>query len=169
MKLVNNQLSKVYKLAAKLPEPVRRTLLSATFGRVVPFAGTAGVKFEDFGPLKVTVSLDNKRSVRNHIGQIHAVAMMLLGETATGFVVGINTPDTHLCLVKDVKVRFKRPSKGAMQATATLTEAMAEQIQTTERGEVTVPCEITDASGQAPIEVDMTWAWVSKASLKKRA
>ena len=106
--------------------------------------------------------------MQNHIGQLHACAMALIAETATGFVTAMNVPDSAIVLVKTLKVDFKRPSKGAMLAIATLTAEQQEQMRTSDKGETLVQVQVTDESGEAPIQCEMLWAWVSKATLKNK-
>lgn len=50
----------------------------------------------------------------------------------------MNVPDTCIVLIKSFKVDFKRPSKGAMIATATLTDDQQKLMQSTEKGETSV-------------------------------
>ena len=91
-----------------------------------------------------------------------AAAMALLAETATGFCVGMNVPDDKLPLIKTLKVDYHKRSQGDMRAEAKLTPAQIQQLQTQDKGEVTVAVTITDASGQEPIQAEMIWAWVPK-------
>jgi hypothetical protein len=105
--------------------------------------------------------------MQNHIGQLHACAMALIAETATGFVTGMNVPDHCIVLIKSMHVDFKRPSKGAMTATATLTPEQQQLMQTTAKGETLVSVTVMDESGEAPVQCEMLWAWLDKASLKK--
>jgi acyl-coenzyme A thioesterase PaaI-like protein len=138
------------------------TLLSWTIGRVVPYVGTSGVYFEKMTRNEVIVFLKNRRKVRNHIQQIHAAAMILLAETATGMAVGMNIPDDKIPLIKSMKTDFVKRSTGAMRAVAKLTDAQIQDIQTLEKGEVKVPVTITDEAQIEPILVEATWAWIPK-------
>lgn len=164
-KPVNNMLAKTSRAMRFVPQAVKRTVLTQTLGRVVPYLNTSGVQFETLEPLKVEVSLKNTRAVQNHIGQVHAVAMVLLAETSTGFVVGINLPNDKICLIKTADISYRRPSQGNMRAVASLTEEQASQIQQLEEGEVLVNCQVFDESGKEPMQANMTWAWISKAKL----
>lgn len=141
--------------------------LSWVIGRVVPFTGTSGLQYELMTREKVVISCANKRKVRNHIHQIHAAAMVLLAETATGMVVGMNIPDDKLPLIKYLRTDFVRRSTGAMQAEASLTEEQVKEILSVEKGEVIVPVIITDESGEEPIKAEMCWAWIPKKRKKK--
>lgn len=162
-----NRLSKLVKATSKFPQSVRSTLWSKAFGRVVPMVGTAKIRYLEVTHSKVAVKIENHKAMQNHIGQIHACAMALIAETATGFVTAMNLPDSSIVLIKSLKVEFKRPSKGAMTAVATLTEEQQKQIRETEKGETVVSVTVTDESGEAPIQCEMIWAWVSKAQLKR--
>lgn len=157
-----NRLSKVVQATNRLPKALRSTVWSKAFGRVVPMVGTANLRYLEVTHSKVIVHIDNHRGMRNHIGQVHAAAMALLAETATGFVVGMNVSDDQLILIKSLHVDYKKPTQGAMTATAILTEEQRNLIQTTPKGEVLVQVTVVDESGESPIECQMLWAWLPK-------
>lgn len=157
-----NRISKIVNATAKLPAGLRTTLLSTAFGRVVPLVGTAGIRYDLVTPNKMICSIKNRRPVQNHINGVHAAAMALLAETATGFVVGMNVPDDRIMLIKSLHVDYKRPSKGDMVAVATLSDEQRNLIANTEKGELLVDVVVTDASGQEPIQCQMLWAWLPK-------
>lgn len=146
-----------------LPPNLRITVISKIFGRVVPLVGTAGLRYEELTPERVVVSIRNRRPVQNHINGVHAAAMALLAETATGFVVGMNLPDDKLPLIKSLKVDYQKRTKGDMRAVATLSPEQVQLIRSTPKGEVLVPVVVTDESGQEPIRCEMLWAWVPKS------
>ena len=175
LKPVNNQFTKLLTLTKYLPANVRAKILSTAFGKIVPFVGTAGIYYETVSPNKVVVSLDNDKKVQNHIGSVHAVAVTLLAETATGFILGLNLPSDRVLLVKSYNVNFYRPlKKGQVAAVATLTDEQRLHILNTAKGEMVIPCYIEDRSTQQqeqqkdPITVEMTWAWIAKDELKQR-
>jgi len=162
----SNRLTKLVKATSRLPQGMRTALLSKTFGRVVPMVGSAKIRYQEVSASKVVVSMVNHKAMQNHIGQIHACAMALLAETATGFVTAMNVPDSAVVLIKSLKVDFKRPTKGAMTAVATLTPEQQELMQSSEKGEMLVQVIVTDESGEAPIQCEMLWAWIAKNQLK---
>ena len=162
-----NRLSKLVKATAKLPKGIRSTLWSKAFGRIVPMVGSANIRYLEVSHDKVVVKIENHRAMQNHIGQVHACAMALIAETATGFVTGMNVPDSCIVLIKSLKVDFKRPSKGAMTAVATLTDEQQKLMQSSEKGETLVSVVVTDETNEEPIQCEMLWAWVAKSQLKK--
>ena len=110
----------------------------------------------------MVVSVRNKRKVQNHIKSVHAAAMALLAETASGFVVGANLPDDKMPLIKTLHVDYKRRSSGDLRAVATLSPEQIALIRSEPKGEVLVPVTLTDATGEEPVQCQMLWAWTSK-------
>ncbi|MBN2498463.1 MAG: DUF4442 domain-containing protein [Deltaproteobacteria bacterium] len=131
-------------------------------GRLVPFVGTAGVRIEQMDSERVVASLKNRRRVRNHIRSLHAAAMALAAETASGFLVAMNLPEDKLPLMKSLRVDFTRRAAGGLRVSASLSPEQRERMQSEERGEVDVLVEAIDDLKQSPIRCQMIWAWVPK-------
>ena len=157
-----NQLARQLAKFSGLPDALRPGLVSFLLGNIVPMVGSARLRFEEVSTDCVVVTIRNRRRVQNHIKGVHAAAMALLAETATGFCVGMNLPDDKLPLIKTLKVDYLKRAQGDMKAVARLRPEQIQQILTVEKGEVTVPVTITDESGQEPIACEMVWAWVPK-------
>ncbi len=172
LKPISNQFTKLLSVTKYLPAGARSTILSKAFGKVVPYVGTTGVYYETVDPNQVIVSLNNSKNVQNHIGSIHAVAVTLLAETATGFILGLNLPSDRILLIKSYSVNFYRPlKKGQVAAIATLSDAQRLDILNTPKGEMVIPCVINDRESDSerdPIVVEMTWAWIPKSELEAR-
>lgn len=128
-----NRLLKLVNMTSKLPKPIHTKLWNKAFGRIVPMVGTAKIQYIDMQPQQVIVRMDNHKSMQNHIGQMHACAMTLLAETATGFVTALNVPDRVIVLIKSLHIDFKRPIQGTMQAIATLTHEQQQYMQNSDR------------------------------------
>ena len=172
LKPISNQFTKLLSVTKYLPAGARSTILSKAFGKVVPYVGTTGIYYETVAPNQVIVSLNNDKAVQNHIGSIHAVAITLLAETATGFILGLNLPSDRMLLIKSYSVGFHRPiKKGQMAAIASLSDEQRLHILNTPKGEMVIPCVIKDResdSDRDPIVVEMTWAWIPKSELEAR-
>ncbi len=155
-----NRLARTLARLDKLPAPLRQGLRNLALRRAVPFTGTARLGFAVMTPEKVEITVANQRRVQNHIQGVHAAAMTLLAETATGMVVGMNVRDDCLPLAKALSVQFKRRTQGDMRAVACLSAAQRQLMQSQDKGEVVVPVTVTDASGEEPIVCEFIWAWV---------
>ncbi|SMF49584.1 DUF4442 domain-containing protein [Pseudogulbenkiania subflava] len=162
MEYKKNSMSRIADKASRLPEGLRSFVLTRLFGRLVPFLGTAGLCFVEVGHERLTVSLQNRRKVQNHIKGVHAAAMALLAETASGFVVGMNVPDSKLMLLKSMHVDYLKRSQGSMKATAILTPDQIRRMHEEEKGDAAIEVVVTDESGESPIRCEMIWAWVPK-------
>ena len=157
-----NQISRIVAKIKKVPGPLRSAALSTILGRVVKFVGTAKLQIIEMERGRVHVRVANRKIVQNHIGGVHAAAMALMAETATGFVVGMAVPDDRTPVIKSMKVEYLKRAEGALEAVATLSEEELQRITDTEKGEITVPVKVTDESGREPIQCEMIWAWVPK-------
>src|SRR5690606_31286809 len=132
-----------------------------------PMVGSAKIRYVELSGAKVVVTIANHKAMQNPIGQVHACAMALVAETATGSVTSMNVPDTAIVLIKSLKIDFKRPTKGALTAVATLTAEQQQLMQSSDKGETLVQVVVRDESGEAPIQCEMLWAWIAKKQLKQ--
>jgi acyl-coenzyme A thioesterase PaaI-like protein len=159
----NKLLSIVQKIhKAGLPDRLQQAALSLAFNSQIKYAGTTGIRIHQWQPDQAIVSLKNRRHIQNHIGGIHATAMATLAESATGMIFGLHVPDTHVPLLKSMKVHFVARASGDLTAVATLSQEQQEIIQTTDRGSLIVPVKVTDSEGKEPIQCEMEWAWTTK-------
>ncbi|WP_137936913.1 DUF4442 domain-containing protein [Chitinivorax sp. B] len=158
----SNQMTRLVGKLDGLPNGLKQGLQSFLLGNVVPFLGTAKLRFDEVSQERVVVSLRNRRRVQNHIKGVHAAAMALLAETATGFAVGMHLPDDKLPLIKSLKVDYLKRAQGDMKAVAALQPEQIAAIMSQDKGEVSVPVIISDQSGESPIQCEMIWAWIPK-------
>lgn len=157
-----NFLNRVVSRINALPDSMSIPALSLTLGRAVKFAGTAGVRVEKLTDYEAVVTLKNRKKVQNHIGSIHAAAMALVGESATGFLVGMSVPDDRIPVIKTMKIDYVKRCSGDLKAVAKLSVEDVQRILREEKGEVRVPVTITDSKNVEPVECEYIWAWTSK-------
>lgn len=155
-----NRLTRTLAQLERVPAFLRPWLRNRAMGRAVPFTGTAGLDYVQMTPERVEIAVANVRRVQNHIEGVHAAAMALLAETATGMVVGMNVRDDCLPLCKSLHVDFKRRAQGGLRAVATLSDAQRALMQESDKGEVNVSVLVSDESGEQPIQCEFIWAWI---------
>jgi acyl-coenzyme A thioesterase PaaI-like protein len=160
MKASPNRLQRQLARLDALPGPLRPWARSAVLRRAVPFTGTAGLDFVSLTPAQAEIGIRSRKRVHNHIGGVHASAMNLLAETATGMVVGMNVRDDCLPLAKELRMSFRKRATGSLRAVATLTDAQRAAMQAADKGEVKVSVTVTDEAGVQPVECEFIWAWV---------
>lgn len=157
-----NRMTQMAQRVSNFSPGLRKLILSKGFGRIVPFFGTAGIRIEELSHSQVVMRLANHRSVQNHIGTVHAAAMTLLAESATGMIMGMNVPDDKYLVVKSLHIDFQKKATGALKAVATLSPEQIHSAQHDAEGEILVPVSVSDESGNEPIACQMLWAWKPK-------
>ncbi|TCB67599.1 DUF4442 domain-containing protein [Acinetobacter sp. ANC 4178] len=158
----SNRLSKLVKATSKFPQGIRSTLWSKAFGRIVPMVGTANIRYLEVDQQHVVVRIENQRNMQNHIKGVHAAAMALLAETATGFLTGLHVPDHRILLIKTLHVDYLKVAQGGLTATASLSPEQQKLIAEQEKGELLIPVTVIDDAGNEPIQCQMLWAWLPK-------
>lgn len=157
-----NKLSRLVRRIGQAPLFCQSTLLSLLFGRTIKFAGTAGVIVRQLDLQQACLVLPNRKKVQNHIGSVHAAATALLGESASGFLLGMHVPDDRIPLLKTMHVQYLKRSTGALTAKVSLTAEQIAFIRQQEKGEISMQVEIVDEAGVAPVSAEFIWAWIPK-------
>lgn len=157
-----SQLNRSVHKLGKLRPALRWRMLTWAFGRNVPFMRTARLQFQDLSEEHAVLTLRNRRRVQNHIRSVHAAAVALLAETATGTLLTMNLPDDRVPLLKRMQVEYHKRAKGDLLAEAKLDTGARTRILVEEKGEIVVPVKVTDESGEEPVQCKMLWAWVPK-------
>ena len=158
----SNKLAKIVCRVNRFSDYWRVKLLSFFFGRVIKFAGTAGIRIDCLNFEKSVLTLKNRRKVQNHIGSVHAAATALLGESATGFLIGMHVPDDKIPLLKSMHIDYIKRSTGDLQAVATVTDEQIELMRTADKGDVSVAVTIRDSVENEPVSCEFVWAWIPK-------
>ncbi|WP_151840665.1 DUF4442 domain-containing protein [Acinetobacter soli] len=157
-----NRLAKLVKATSKFPKGLRSTLWSKAFGRIVPMVGTANIRYLEVDQHHVKVRLENQRNMQNHIKGLHAAAMALLAETATGFLTGLHVPDDRILLIKSLHVDYLKVVQGGLTATARLSHEQQRFIAEHDKAELSIPVTVVDDASVEAIQCEMIWAWLPK-------
>ena len=158
----NNHFSKVLSVLDKFPAPVKNQLVGFAFGRYTRYFRTNKLRVKGIDSNQVTLTLANHALVRNHIGGIHAVAVTLACEYASGLLVGQHVPDSSIVVVKSIHVDLHKPIQGAVQATATITDDQIQAIRFDAKGNIEIHVTEVDEASATPITGTMTMAWFPK-------
>lgn len=158
----NNKLTRTVGLVQKLPKSLQTTALSFLMGKVIPFAGTSGTRVEKLTPNECVIVMRNKKKVQNHIGSVHAAAMGLLAESATGFMTGMTVPDDRIIVIRSMELEYQKRASGDMKAVASFSDEQIQFIKDNPKGDISVPVVITDANGTETVKATMVWAWTPK-------
>lgn len=156
-----NPFARIADRYAEVPPRLRRPLVTKAVGDVIPFVDTAGCFVEAYTPRCVSVRLDNERRVHNHLGGLHAAALALLAETASGLVVALNVPDGSAPLLRTMDLSFDQFARRAVQAEATLTDDESAQIRSRPIGQIEVAVALKAPDEDTTfVSSTLKWAWL---------
>lgn len=122
-----------------------RWLFSRLLGWGVPYSGSIRATVESLAPGACALTLRERRAVRNHLGSVHAIALINLAELASGLAMLSGLPTSARGIVTHIEMDYLKKARGLLRATS---EAQAPEAVTESLDHV-VEARITDASGDA--------------------
>ena len=123
---------------------------SALLAERVPYSGSVGARVEAFSADGgVRVSLEDRPELRNHLDCLHAVALLNLGELATGLSLMAALPDGARAILVDLGMQYLRKARGRIQA-----EAPAASVG---EGDVDLEADLRDAGGDLVARARARW------------
>jgi acyl-coenzyme A thioesterase PaaI-like protein len=134
------------------PRPGGKWLFSRLVGRMAPYSGSVGALVKDLRPGHARVEFADRRHVRNHLGSIHAIALMNLGELATGLAVMASLPAASRSILTGLSMEYLKKARGTITAVCDVTIP-----GTAVRTEHTVHGILTDASDGVVARVTARW------------
>ncbi len=159
-----SRIANVVEKVDRLPPFIRQRVFNILIGRAVPFVGTAGLNVTRATSNEWVATLNNRRKVQNHLKQIHACGMVLIGETIAVMIMAMNLPGDRIPLVKNIAADFVKRSSGSMTGVVRLSDEQIAVIRQEPKGEITLDVEITDEAEVNPVLLRVTAAWVPKES-----
>lgn len=156
-----NPFARIANRYADAPPGARRPLLTRAVGELIPFVATANCFVDAYTPERVAVRLDNREAVQNHLGGLHAAALALLAETASGLVVALNVPPASSPLLRTMDVSFERFARDTVQAEAILSDEEIDHIHSRPIGRVNVDVTLTAPDDSTTLVAStLEWAWM---------
>lgn len=143
--MIDEKYSRVAKAMLEGVEPIRRT-------------GLEVVECRDWH-VKLKMPLEGNT---NHIGIMYGGTLFTLGETAGGAVFAVAFDyNSYFAIVKDVRIRYKRPAMSDITMEVTMEEQEAERIvaEVEEKGkcDFTLRLELKDINDDIVAELEGVW------------
>lgn len=123
--------------------PGGKSLFSKGIGLAAPYTGTIGAHVEVLTTGHSEVTLRDRRSVRNHLDCVHAIALCNLAELAGNVALAYSMPDDARFIVAGLSIDYLKKARGTIRAVVDCPVPT-----TSERKEYDVPVSMVDPSGQ---------------------
>ena len=132
--------------------PFGKTLFSIMIGRVVPYTGSIGARCQELGPGYARWTLRDRRSVRNHLRSVHAIALVNLAELSSGSAMLTALGPGVRGIVSGLEITYLKKARGLLTAEGRGTVPEF-------RGKTTVDAhaEIKDAAGDLVATAVVHW------------
>jgi acyl-coenzyme A thioesterase PaaI-like protein len=135
------------------PLPGGRWLFSRLFGWFVPYSGSIRATIEHLEPGVCRATLRDRRAVRQHLGSVHAVALVNLGEMTSGLAMTLALPPGVRGIVTTLEAEYHRKARGTLTAEAHVAIPDLARPPVDHRVETL----IRDAAGQLVCRVGTVW------------
>lgn len=141
------------RFAAK---PMGRQLFTRAVCFIAPYFSSIHPRVVDMRPGHAEVRMAKRRSVQNHLGTVHAIAMCNLAELAAGMLMEATVPTTHRWIPKGMSVEYLQKAETDLRGVATPEVA----VEFGEAQDYVVLVEVFDTAGQAVFRASINM-WVS--------
>lgn len=131
--------------------PGGRHVFSRLLGIAIPYTGSIGAEVLTLEPGYAKVQLDERRSIRNHLSSIHAIALANLGELTGNLAIACALPDDGRFIVTKLAIEYKKKARGRIIA-----ECRCDPPTSAERREFQLDVTLRDASGVDVASVVLT-------------
>ncbi|MES2125471.1 MAG: hotdog fold domain-containing protein [Gemmatimonadota bacterium] len=134
------------------PLPGGKWLFSRIVGWIAPYTGSIGARIESLQPGHVVATLRDRRAVRQHLGSVHAVALVNLAEVTSGLATLTAAGPGVRGIVTALQISYHKKARGRLRAESRVT--LPEIRQPTDAD---VTAEITDGAGDVVAVATITW------------
>lgn len=121
-----------------------------------PYFGSISPRFSELRPDYCEVHVAKRRSILNHLGTVHAIAMCNMAELAGGTMTEVSIPSTHRWIPKGMTVEYLKKASSDLTAIAT----PLGEFDWSKPGEFLVAVDIKDLAGVPVFRAEISM-WVS--------
>ena len=139
-----------YETLEKLP--FGKWVFSRLAGHFVPYSGSIHANVQMLKKGHAEVTLRDRKSVRNHLSSVHAMALANLGELTSGLAFLSSVPTGTKAIVTHFSTDYLKKAKGTLRATSHCL-----LVGSNERSEHRVVAEIFNAAGEIVAKTEATW------------
>lgn len=140
----------IYASMARVPGGKR--LFSKIVGRAAPYTGTIPFRVDHLERGRSRIRMLDRRSVRNHLNSVHAIALMNLGEVATGLAMYSALPAGSRGIIVELGMTYHKKARGTLTA-----ECVADVPVAAGKHDLVIEAPLTDEAGQVVATARAVW------------
>jgi len=134
------------------PYPGGQWLFAQLFGHMVPYSGSVGPRIRVLEPGRAEVEIPDRRSNRNHLASVHAIALMNVAEQASGLAMLVGLPDGIRAIVTQISMQYLKKARGTIRAVSMV---VVPAVTTDTEIDVTADC--LDREGTIVARATVRW------------
>jgi acyl-coenzyme A thioesterase PaaI-like protein len=123
--------------------PAGKVVFSRLVGRMAPYTGSIRATVTVLRAGYAEVQMPDRRSVRNHLDSVHAIALANLAELAGNVALMYSLPDDARFIVSGIDIEYTKKARGTITAVGE-----SPVPRSAARAQVDVPVTLRDAGGE---------------------
>jgi len=132
--------------------PAGEWIFARIFSYTVPYSGSVRPRIRVLEPGHAEVEIPDIRANRQHLGSVHAIALMNVAEMASGLAMMAGLPPTIRGIVTTLQMTYHKKARGTIRAVSRVTVPTVTADQDFE-----VIAECFDPSGTLVATGRVTW------------
>ena len=96
--------------------PGGKWLFSKLFGVLVPYSGSVAPRIRHLEPGYARVEIPDRRANRQHLGSVHAIALLNVAEQTSGMAMMAGLPDGVRGIVTNISMEYVKKARGTITA-----------------------------------------------------
>lgn len=142
--------------------PLGNTIFSKALCFRVPYCSTIHPLVTGLRSGHSQIEVDDRWSIRNHIGTVHAGALCTMSELTGGLAVDTALPPNLRFIPREMTIQYIKKATGTLKGKCSIDSSAAVA------GDIKVPVEITDNSGDTVVKAVIVF-YISEKKDKSRA
>jgi acyl-coenzyme A thioesterase PaaI-like protein len=134
------------------PLPGGRWMFTQLVKWMIPYTGSVSPRVEILEPGYARISITQRRGLEQHLGSIHAIALMNVAEFASGAAMITALPAGYRGIVTKISIEYFKKARGTVTA-----ESRPTLPDITVEGEYEFTSEITDQKGDLVAKATVRW------------
>ena len=103
-------------VASPAPAARRRVAVLASLRLAVPYSGSVRPRIRVLEPGHAEVEIPDRRANRQHLGSVHAIALLNVAEQASGLALLTGLPDGIRGIVTQISMQYFKKARGTIRA-----------------------------------------------------